>query len=82
MKSYSEYMEATKDRSSNKVEAIGTLVDAIRGALDKYDIATRQFVWDHLMSPKGKDLMAKIVRNPKVALSDSEFTKLVTNSKK
>lgn len=78
MESFKEYInEATKDRSSNKVKAISTLIDALKSALGQYDISTRHFVWEHLNSPKGKELISKILRNPKTYLSDSEFTKLV-----
>jgi hypothetical protein len=78
MESFKEYLvNEAKDRSSNKVQAISTLVDAIKSALDQYDISTRHFVWEHLNSPKGKELMSKVLRNPKTYLSDSEFTKLV-----
>lgn len=77
MKSFNEYINEGKDRSSNKVQAISSLVSAIKTSLNQYDISTRHFVWDHLNSPKGKELMEKIIRNPKTYLSDSEFTKLV-----
>ena len=65
------------DRSSSKVNAIQTLVAAIKTALNQFDISTRHYVWEHLNSPKGKELMDKILRNPKTYLSSSEFTKLV-----
>ena len=79
MKSFKEYIAegATPDRGSNKIKAINTLVNALKAALGQYDISTRHFVWEHLNSPKGKELMQKILRNPKTYLSDSEFTKLV-----
>jgi hypothetical protein len=77
MESFKEYINEGKDRGNNKVQAISTLVSALKTALDKYDISTRHFIWDHLNSPKGKELMEKILRNPKTYLSDSEFTKLV-----
>ena len=65
------------DRSSSKVNAIQTLVAAIKTDLNQFDISTRHYVWEHLNSPKGKELMDKILRNPKTYLSSSEFTKLV-----
>jgi hypothetical protein len=77
MESFKEYINEGKDRGSNKVQAISTLVSALKTALNQYDISTRHFIWDHLNSPKGKELMEKILRNPKTYLSDSEFTKLV-----
>ena len=79
MKSYKEYIaeNTTPDRGSNRIKAINTLVNALKVALNQYDISTRRFVWEHLNSPRGKELMQKILRNPKTYLSDSEFTKLV-----
>ena len=75
---FKEYItEATKDRGSSKVDAIQTLVAAIKTALNQFDIPTRHYVWEHLNSPKGKELMDRILRNPKTYLSNSEFTKLV-----
>ena len=77
MESFIEYINEAKDRGSNRIKAMATLVDALKTALNQYDISTRHFVWEHLNSPKGKELMAKVLRNPKTSLSDSEFTKLV-----
>jgi len=78
MKSYQEFLtEAEKDRGSSKTKAIVDVVDSLKNVLNKYDISTRHSVWEHLNSPKGKELMNKILRNPKTYLSDSEFVKLV-----
>ena len=78
METFKDYInEATKDRGSSKVNAIQTLVAALKTALNQFDISTRHYVWEHLNSPKGKELMDKILRNPKTYLSNSEFTKLV-----
>lgn len=76
---FKEYIveNATPDRSSNKLKAISTLVSALKDSLGQFDISTRHFVWEHLNSPKGKELMEKILRNPKTYLSDSEFNKLI-----
>lgn len=76
MESFKKYINEGKD-GSNKVQAMSTLVSALKTALGQYDISTRHFVWEHLNSPKGKELMEKVLRNPKTYLSDSEFTKLV-----
>lgn len=90
MKSYQEYLTeaaakktdkkpASKDRSSNKVKAMQDLVDNLKHLLNEYDIVTRKFIWERLTSTaKGKELMDKILRNPKTYLSMSEFTQLVT----
>lgn len=79
MESFKEYIAVNEgqDRGSNKIKAMHALVDALKTALDQYDISTRHYVWEHLNSPKGKELVSKILRNPKTYLSDSEFTKLV-----
>jgi len=74
---FKEYINEEKDRGNNRVQAISTLVSALKTALDQYDISTRRFVWGQLNNAKGKELMEKILRNPKTYLSDSEFTKLV-----
>jgi hypothetical protein len=87
MKTYSEYLiqeekketkkETKKDRSSNRTDAMLTLVSALKNALGQYDMPTRNFIWKQINNPKGKELMEKILRNPKTYLSDSEFRKLV-----
>ena len=76
MKSYQEFKDA-KEISSSKVQAMTSLVKSLREVFEKYDISTRHYVWEHLNSPKGKELMNKILRNPKTYLSNSEFIKLV-----
>lgn len=76
MDTFKDFLEA-QDRSSNKVKAIQTLVNALKESLGQYDILTRRFVWDHLNSPRGHELMDKILRNPKTYFTDSEFIKLV-----
>jgi len=83
MKSFNEYLKLNddaslnEDASSNKTKGMAALVDALRSWGEKYDISTRKFVWEHLNSTRGKELMNKILRNPKTYYSDSEFTKLI-----
>lgn len=83
MKSYEEFIneakkaETKKDPSSNKQKCMLALVDALKDVFNKYDIHTRRYTWDHLNTPKGQELIQKILRNPKTYLSDSEFVKLV-----
>ena len=74
MHSFHHFTEA-KD-SSNKVKAMTDLVDALKGVLDHYDIATRRFIWKRLMTTKGHELMEKLLRNPRTYLSISELRKL------
>ena len=76
---FKEYIaeNATPDRSSNKLKAMSTLVSALKTALGQFDISTRTYAWEHITNPKGKELMEKILRNPKTYLSDSEFNKLI-----
>ncbi len=75
MQSFHHFTEA-KD-SSNKIKAITDLVDALKGVLDHYDIATRQVIWKRLTTAKGHELMDKLLRNPRTYLSMSELRKLV-----
>ena len=74
---FQEYINESKDRGSSKVKAIETLVDALKKALNQYDISTRHFVWEKLISDRGQELMKKILRNPKTYYTNSEFRKLV-----
>ena len=75
MQSFHHFTEA-KD-SSNKIKAITDLVDALRGVLDHYDIATRRVIWKRLTTAKGHELIEKLLRNPRTYLSMSELRKLV-----
>jgi len=75
MQSFHHFTEA-KD-SSNKIKAITDLVDALKGVLDHYDIATRRVIWKRLTTAKGHELMEKLLRNPRTHLSMSELRKLV-----
>ena len=75
MQSFHHFTEA-KD-SSNKIRAISDLVDALKGVLDHYDIATRRVVWKRLTTAKGHELVEKLLRNPRTYLSTSEMRKLV-----
>lgn len=78
MKSFNEYRELNEEaNSSSKVKGMASLVDALRTWGEKYDIVTRKYVWEHLNSPRGKELMNKILQNPKTYYTNSEFTKLV-----
>lgn len=80
MKSYEEYLNEAKD-SSSKPKAMDAMVEAIRKVFENYDMNTRQSVWKELTSPKGKDLVNKLIRNPKSYLSNSEFIKLLSDRK-
>ena len=75
MQSFHHFTEA-KD-SSNKIRAMTDLVDALKGVLDRYDIATRRVIWKRLTTAKGHELMEKLLRNPRTYLSISELRKLV-----
>lgn len=78
MKSYQEFLNESKDNSSNKADCVLDIVDALKKIFDKYTLNTRTDVWHDLSTPKGKELISKILKNPKSYLSDSEFKKLVT----
>lgn len=77
MKNFEEWMITEEKNSSNKTKAIVDLVDSLKEVFGKYDVATRRKVWQEITSTKGKELVDKIVKNPKTYLSDSEFIKLV-----
>ena len=86
MKSYEEFMNEAqaakktvtkKDPGSSKQKCMLCIIHALKEVFEKYDIHTRRYTWEHLNTPKGKELMEKILRNPKTYLSDSEFVKLV-----
>lgn len=66
-----------ENTDNNKVKCIDDLIKSIRNWGEKYSLNTRTFVWEHLNSSKGKELLKKILRNPKTYYSDSEFKKLV-----
>jgi hypothetical protein len=82
MKNFEEWSIFKEESSSNKNKAIIDLVDAIKGVFKKYDITTRKKIWNEITSLEGKELVDKIVKNPKTYLSDSEFIKLVQKGKK
>jgi hypothetical protein len=79
MKSFDEYRELNegKENDSSKTKAMKALVEALRTWGDKYTMTTRKFVWEHLTTKRGEELMGKILRNPKTYFPDSEFIKLV-----
>jgi hypothetical protein len=80
MKSFEEFrLDEGKDRSTSKVEAMETLFDALRKAFDGYSLATRNFVWDKIQSGKGKNLVEKILKDPKVKISEGEIRKIAIN---
>jgi len=82
MKQFQEWIINEAENSSNKTKAMVALVDALRDVFGKYDIATRKKVWEEITSAHGKELVAKLVRNPKTYLSDSEFIKLIQKGSK
>ena len=82
MINFEDWIVTETEGSSNKVKAMTTIVHALKEAFNKFDLPTRKKVWEELTSAKGKDLVGKLVRNPKTYLSDSEFIKLVQKGKK
>jgi hypothetical protein len=82
VKKFDEWIITEAEGSSNKTKAMTTVVDALREAFGKFDLPTRKKVWEELTSSKGKELVDKLVRNPKTYLSDSEFIKLIQKGKK
>ena len=73
----------TKDAtSSSRIKCVQAVVENLKKVLGDYDIATRKYVWNKLVSVRGEELMSQIVRYPKTSMSMSEFNKLVIDSKK
>lgn len=78
MKSLEEYLfEAKTDRSSGRFKAMEELIDDLRHFFDKYDLPTRQFIWDKITSKKGLELIDKMIKSPKTRPNDSEFRKII-----
>jgi ribosomal protein L17 len=83
MKKFDEWMIINEEKgSSNKTKAIVEFVDSIKEVFKKLDLATRKKVWQEITSAKGKELVEKLIKNPKTYLSDSEFIKLVQRTNK
>lgn len=68
--------------SSSRIKCVQAVVENLKKVLGDYDIATRKYVWNKLVSVRGEELMSQIVRYPKTSMSMSEFNKLVIDSKK
>jgi hypothetical protein len=76
-RSASRPVVAEAQDASNRLKAIATIIDALREALAHFDLATRHLAWERLRSEQGERLIAKLLRNPHVALSKGEVRKLV-----
>lgn len=63
--------------TSNRIRAVETVVDALRRAFSRFDIATRKLVWKRITTRWGQELIDRLLRNPYSSLSISEFRKLV-----
>lgn len=79
---FEDWIIKEEENSSNKTKAMTTMVDALKSVFNKFDLSTRKKIWGELTSSKGKELVDKIVKNPKTYLSDSEFIKLIQKGKK
>lgn len=80
MKTWSEFFtEAKIDKSSSKLDAIEDFVESMRTHFDKYDLPTRKFIWEKITSPKGQELIEKMLKSPKTRPSTSEFRKLISS---
>lgn len=82
METFENWLMNEGKNSSNKNKAILDLIDAIKDVFNKYDLATRKKTWQELTSSKGKELVERIIKNPKTYLSDSEFVKLIQKRNK
>lgn len=73
--------KASSAPSSNRIKGMVALVDSLKKFFGEYDLPTRQFLWDRLTTPKGKELLEKVLRNPHANLTNSVFVQLVTTKK-
>ena len=73
--------KAASTPSSNRIKGMVALVDSLKKFFGEYDLSTRQFLWDRLTTPKGKELLEKVLRNPHANLTNSVFVQLVTTKK-
>ena len=73
--------KTTSTPSSNRIKGMVALVDSLKKFFGEYDLSTRQFLWDRLTTPKGKELLEKVLRNPHANLTNSVFVQLVTTKK-
>ncbi len=70
--------KAKKDASSNRVKCMNDMVAHLKKVFSDYDMSTRKFVWEKLHTPRGKELVDKLLKNPKAYISNSGFVELVT----
>jgi hypothetical protein len=72
---FSQFLEA-KVRSS-KSQCIVSMVHALIGVFEQYDLDTRRLAWHKLTSGEGEIQLNKLLRSPSQPVSMSNFVKLV-----
>lgn len=71
-----------KDKSTDKINCMQEIVSELKATFKHYSLATRKYVWEKLISTKGKELVGKLVHDPMIYRTTSPFTQLVTDTKK
>jgi|APGre2960657404_1045060.scaffolds.fasta_scaffold00736_7 hypothetical protein len=73
---------AKKDKSTDKINCMQEIVAELKNTFKHYSLTTRKYVWEKLISTKGKELVGKLVHDPMIYRTTSPFTQLVTDTKK
>ena len=68
-----------KDKSTDKIDCMQEIVASLKTIFKHYSLGTRQYVWQKLLSTKGKELVGKLVHDPMIYRTTSPFTQLVTD---
>lgn len=71
-----------KDKSTDKINCMQEIVAELKNTFKHYSLTTRKYVWEKLISTKGKELVGKLVHDPMIYRTTSPFTQLVTDTKK
>lgn len=71
-----------KDKSTDKINCMQEIVAELKNTFKHYSLATRKYVWEKLVSTKGRELVGKLVHDPMIYRTTSPFTQLVTDTKK
>lgn len=81
-KKTTEKKDSKKDKSTDKINCMQEIVTELKATFKHYSLATRKYVWEKLISTKGKELVGKLVHDPMIYRTTSPFTQLVTDTKK
>jgi len=83
MKSLQEYRQINEGTDhANRYKAIAAIVKSLKEVFKEYDMNARREAWKHLVeTEKGKDLMKRLLINPKTTTPDSVFKGLIDKLK-